>query len=247
MILIATVIVIVILLIVLLFTEHFEEISNISSSSLNNLIDAYNDNKIKANTLSISDSINSKNIISNSISSETINSSNIISKSLNTDTLKTSSVESTDLKCNTINGLDIINGLTIHKCHIRIRDDDSSLKFEFDCYCIISKGYKCTCVQFINAGIHYKSGMWRPSIGYDKARDKTILIYGNSNEESYKLTLDVIIMYDAWSGKTMREIDDNPYDKNICIQNPNSTGYRCNDRAIFNEYFFFTMGLKKDQ
>ena len=83
-----------------------------------------------------------KNIISNSISSETINSSNIISKSLNTDTLKTSSVESTDLKCNTINGLDIINGLTIHKCHIRIRDDDSSLKFEFDCYCIISKGYK---------------------------------------------------------------------------------------------------------
>ena len=113
MILIATVIVIVILLIVLLFTEHFEEISNISSSSLNNLIDAYNDNKLKANTLSISDSINSKNIISNSISSETINSSNIISKSLNTDTLKTSSIESTDLKCNTINGLDIINGLTI--------------------------------------------------------------------------------------------------------------------------------------
>ena len=232
MILIATVIVIVILLIVLLFTEHFEEISNISSSSLNNLIDAYNDNKLKANTLSISDSINSKNIIS---------------KSLNTDTLKTSSVESTDLKCNTINGLDIINGLTFHKCHIRIRDDDSSLKFEFDCYCIISKGYKCTCVQFINAGIHYKSGMWRPSIGYDKARDKTILIYGNSNEESYKLTLDVIIMYDAWTGKTMREIDDNPYDKNICIQNAKSTGYTCNNRAIFNEYFFFTMGLKKDQ
>ena len=237
MILIATVIVIVILLIVLLFTEHFEGISNISSSSLNNLIDAYNDNKIKANTLSISDSINSKNIISNSI----------ISKSLNTDTLKTSSIDSTDLKCNTINGIDIINGLTIHKCHIRIRDDDSSLKFEFDCYCIISKGYKCTCVQFINAGIHYKSGMWRPSIGYDKARDKTILIYGNSNEESYKLTLDVIIMYDAWSGKTMREIDDKSSDKNICIQNANSTGYTCNNRAIFNEYFFFTMGLKKDQ
>lgn len=237
MILIATVIVIVILLIVLLFTEHFEEISNTSSSSLNNLIDAYNDNKLKANTLSISDSINSKNIISNSI----------ISKSLNTDTLKTSSVESTDLKCNTINGLDIINGLTIHKCHIRIRDDDSSLKFEFDCYCIISKGYKCTCVQFINAGIHYQSGMWRPSVGYDKARDKTILIYGNSNEESYKLTLDVIIMYDAWSGKTMREIDDSSSDKNICIQNANSIGYTCNNRAIFNEYFFFTMGLKKDQ
>lgn len=237
MILIATVIVIVILLIVLLFTEHFEEISNTSSSSLNNLIDAYNDNKIKANTLSISDSINSNNIISNSI----------ISKSLNTDTLKTSSVESTDLKCNTINGLDIINGLNIRKCHIRIRDDDSSLKFEFDCYCMISKGYKCTCIQFINAGIHHQSGMWRPSVGYDKARDKTILIYGNSNEESYKLTLDVIIMYDAWTGKTMREIDDNPYDKNICIQNANDTGYTCNNRAIFNEYFFFTMGLKKDQ
>ena len=82
--LIFLIIVIVIILILLFIVEHFEETSNtINSLSLNNLIDAYNDNKLKVNSLTSSNSLTTNKLISDNIVNKELTTNNINTKSIN--------------------------------------------------------------------------------------------------------------------------------------------------------------------